>query len=188
MEALLALNSVSSKFKWVTYHVLGWSYVFFQVSSATVSQPKTHKRSWYNFLPDSRDSAEAPLISHPDSRDSAEAPLISHSGSDWYIYIYIYISVRGYSQVYKHELHVIWNRVTNGIGSALVIFYEAINFRARAQAAGPALGWARLSSWPTQMIKGEARVLEVKQSWNPPARGGVQGCKSHSRAEIQTWE
>ena len=108
MEGLLALNSVSSKFKWVTYHVLGWSYVFFQVSSATVSQPKTHKRSWYNFL--------------PDSRDSAEAPLISHSGSDWFIYIYIFfflISVRGYSQVYKHELHIIWNRVTNGIGQLL---------------------------------------------------------------------
>lgn len=177
MEALLALNSVSSKFKWVTYHVLGWSYVFFQVSSATVSQPKTHKRSWYNF------PSRFKRLCWSSFNQSQWQQLIYID-----IYIYIFNISQGYSQVYKHELHVIWNRVTNGIGSALVIFYEAINFRARAQAAGPALGWARLSSWPTQPIKGEARVLEVKQSWNPPARGALQGCKLHSRAEIQTWE
>lgn len=151
MGGLLALSSVSSKCRWGASCFLGWSYVFFQVFSTTVSQPKTHKRSWYNFLPDSRDCWS------------------SFNQSQWQRLIYIYriLYQSGaieffYNQVYKHELNVIWNRFTNGIGSALVIFYDVMNFRARAQVAGPALGWARLSSWPTQMIKGEARVLEVK--------------------------
>lgn len=51
-----------------------------------------------------------------------------------------------------------------------------INFRARAQQQGQP--WDEQDSvLTTQMIKEKPRVLEVKQSWNPPARGGVQGCQ-----------